>query len=98
MVLFADGGVLASRPYAASGAYIDRCRTTARPAPYDPAIKLGPGACPFNLLYWDFLARNERVLGRNPRLAMPYRTLQRMPRSASRRSGLRRGRFWTVPR
>ena len=79
MVLFADGGVLASKPYAASGAYIDRMSDYCAACAYDPAIKLGPGACPFNLLYWDFLARNERVLGRNPRLAMPYRTLQRMP-------------------
>jgi deoxyribodipyrimidine photolyase-related protein len=45
---------------------------------YDPAEKLGPKACPFNYLYWDFLLRNEKRLSGNPRMAMPYRTLAKM--------------------
>jgi deoxyribodipyrimidine photolyase-related protein len=45
---------------------------------YDPAVKTGPGACPFNILYWNFLVENRAALAKNPRMAMPYRTLDRM--------------------
>ena len=79
MVMFADGGLLASKPYAASGAYIDRMSDYCGPCAYDPRIKTGAGACPFNVLYWNFLIRNRAALERNPRMAMPYKTLDRMP-------------------
>ncbi|MDE2517783.1 MAG: cryptochrome/photolyase family protein [Rhodospirillales bacterium] len=78
MALFADGGVMASKPYAASGAYIARMSDYCAGCAYDPARRTGPGACPFNLLYWDFLMRHQQVLGANPRLALAYRTLARM--------------------
>jgi deoxyribodipyrimidine photolyase-related protein len=78
MVMFADGGLLASKPYAASGAYIDRMSDYCSGCAYDPAVKTGPGACPFNVLYWNFLIENRAALGKNPRMAMPYRTLDRM--------------------
>jgi len=77
MAIFADGGVLASKPYAASGAYINRMSDYCRGCTYDVAEKTGPRACPFNYLYWGFLMRNEMTLRRNPRLAMPYRTLSK---------------------
>ncbi len=78
MALFADGGVLASKPYAASGAYIDRMSNFCKGCDYDPKIKLGEGACPFNYLYWNFLIENEGALKRNPRMGMPYKTLSNM--------------------
>ncbi|SFG30731.1 cryptochrome/photolyase family protein [Methylobacterium gossipiicola] len=75
MALFADGGLMSSKPYAAGGAYIDRMSDYCGGCAYSPKVKQGPRACPFNDLYWAFLIRNARALSRNPRLAMPYRTL-----------------------
>jgi len=79
MALYADGGVVGSKPYAASGAYIQRMSDYCQNCSYDPKIKLGEQACPFNYLYWNFLMENEERLKSNPRMAMPYRTLARMP-------------------
>ena len=78
MSQFADGGLLSSKPYAASGAYIDRMSDYCGTCRYDVKKRTGPDACPFNALYWDFLARNHAKLGRNPRLAMPYRSWAKM--------------------
>ncbi len=78
MVMWADGGLLASKPYAASGAYIDRMSDYCGGCRYDVAKKAGPQACPFNYLYWNFLIENEARLAGNPRLAMPFRTLRAM--------------------
>jgi deoxyribodipyrimidine photolyase-related protein len=78
MVLFADGGLLGSKPYASSGAYIDRMSDYCGRCRYDVKKRIGPDACPFNALYWDFLARNEDKLGSNQRMAMVYRNWNRM--------------------
>jgi deoxyribodipyrimidine photolyase-related protein len=79
MVAFADGGQMASKPYAASGAYIDRMSDFCSACAYDVKRKTGPNACPFNYLYWAFLIRHKTRLAGNPRLAMPYRTLAAWP-------------------
>jgi deoxyribodipyrimidine photolyase-related protein len=74
MSQFADGGVLASKPYAASGAYMSNyCGSCA----YDVKAKEGPKACPFNLLYWHFIARHAPRLVRNPRMAQMVRTWEK---------------------
>ena len=78
MSQFGDGGLLASKPYAASGAYVDRMSDYCGGCAYDVRQKTGPKACPLNALYWDFLARNRDQLGGNVRLAMAYRTWDRM--------------------
>ena len=66
---------MASKPYAASGAYINKMSDYCAGCFYDVKQKSGAATCPFNYLYWAFLIRNKQVLSRNPRLAMPYRTL-----------------------
>ncbi|MFB0873405.1 MULTISPECIES: cryptochrome/photolyase family protein [unclassified Sphingobium] len=78
MALFADGGLLGSKPYAAGGAYINRMSDYCRSCRYDVKQRVGEDACPFNALYWDFIARNGKILARNPRMAMPYRTWEKM--------------------
>ncbi|QTN18550.1 cryptochrome/photolyase family protein [Brevundimonas sp. AJA228-03] len=75
MATFADGGIVGSKPYAASGAYIDRMSDYCGSCRYDVKAKAGEKACPFNRLYWGFLERNRPRLRDNVRLAMPYRTL-----------------------
>jgi len=79
MVMHADGGRLGSKPYAASGAYIDRMSDYCKGCAFDPKVKLGPKACPFNYLYWNFLIENAATLSPNPRMSLPYVTLSRMP-------------------
>lgn len=92
MSLFADGGVLGSKPYAASGNYISKMSDYCRTCRYDVKVKTGEGACPFNALYWDFLDRNGEKLAGNHRLAQPYATWRRMSeaqRQAYRQSAAR---------
>jgi deoxyribodipyrimidine photolyase-related protein len=78
MALYGDGGIMASKPYAASGKYIDRMSNFCGGCRYDPKLTTGPKACPFNALYWDFLDRNTEKLARNPRLSNMYATWRRM--------------------
>jgi len=78
MILFADGGTLGSKPYAASGAYINKMSNYCKQCHYKVSEKNGSDACPFNYLYWDFLIRNQKKLSGNHRLTMIYNTLQRM--------------------
>jgi deoxyribodipyrimidine photolyase-related protein len=78
MILFADGGLLASKPYAASGSYINKMSNYCSNCAYKVSKKNGVDACPFNYLYWDFLARNRSKLEGNPRVSMMYKTWDRM--------------------
>jgi len=77
MSQFADGGLLASKPYAASGAYIDRMSDYCGTCRYDVKVKAGSKACPFNYLYWDFIARHHDRLKGNPRMAQMVRSYDR---------------------
>lgn len=77
MSQFADGGLLASKPYAASGAYINRMSDYCASCVYDVKLRTGSKACPFNALYWDFLARNRKRLAANPRMAQMLKTFDR---------------------
>ncbi len=78
MILYADGGLLASKPYAASGNYINRMSDYCQHCRYDVKQRQGADACPFNYLYWDFVARNRARLAANPRTSRVVATLDRM--------------------
>jgi deoxyribodipyrimidine photolyase-related protein len=97
MSQYADGGLMGSKPYIATGKYIERmggrhcadCR-------YDPALREGDRACPFTTLYWDFLMRHETRLAKNPRMALQVKNLARLSdfqkqAVAERASAIRRG-------
>ncbi|MBS1826271.1 MAG: cryptochrome/photolyase family protein [Acidobacteria bacterium] len=79
MSQFADGGVMASKPYVASGKYIQRMSNYCAGCKYKPDEAVGESACPFTRLYWDFLMRHEEMLRKNPRMGMQVRNLDRVP-------------------
>lgn len=78
MSQFADGGIIASKPYVSSGNYINRMSDYCKGCAYKVAEKTGAKACPFNLLYWHFLVRHRERFAQNPRMGNMYRTWDRM--------------------
>ena len=87
MSQFADGGLLASKPYAASGAYINRMSNYCSTCRFDVKLRTGPTACPFNALYWDFIARNRDKIASNPRMAQMVRTYDKFAAAEQKRIG-----------
>ncbi|GGE18125.1 deoxyribodipyrimidine photo-lyase [Primorskyibacter flagellatus] len=73
MSQWADGGVVASKPYVSSANYIDRMSDYCTGCAFDPKVKVGEGACPFNLLYWDFLVRHRERFEGNRRMGVVYK-------------------------
>lgn len=80
MATWADGGKMMTKPYAASGRYVDRMSDYCGQCTYDPGKRTGARACPFTALYWDFLDRHRRQLAANRRMRMTYRNLDRIDR------------------
>ncbi|MFM8695544.1 MAG: cryptochrome/photolyase family protein [Betaproteobacteria bacterium] len=78
MSQYADGGVMASKPYVASGKYLQRMGNHCKGCRYDPAQSTGDRACPYTTLYWDFLLRHEQALAKNPRMVMQVKNLKRL--------------------
>lgn len=81
MVMHADGGYLGSKPYCASGQYINRMSDYCRHCAYKVSESTADNACPFNSLYWHFIMRHGEVLRGNHRMGMTYKNLDRMPES-----------------
>ena len=78
MSQYADGGLMGSKPYVATGKYIDRMSPHCKGCRYDPSKRTGESACPFTTLYWDFLMRHEPTLVKNQRMALQVKNLARM--------------------
>jgi len=78
MSQFADGGVMASKPYIATGKYIDRMSNYCKGCRFDPNQKTGEDACPFTTLYWDYLSRHQEALSKNQRISLQLRNLERL--------------------
>jgi len=77
MILHADGGYMATKPYAAGGAYIQKMSNYCRSCRYKPDQRTGPDACPFNFLYWNFYATHQERFAKNPRVGMMIETWQK---------------------
>lgn len=82
MALFANGGRFTSKPYVASGAYIQRMSNYCSGCRYDPKLKTGPRACPYTTLYWAFLIKHEAMLAANPRTSLMVKHVAKMDAEA----------------
>jgi len=78
MSQFADGGLMASKPYIASGQYINKMSGYCQHCPYNPKEATGQQACPFTTLYWGFIERHQDQFRGHPRLGMQVRHLDAM--------------------
>ena len=82
MSQFGDGGLMGSKPYVATGKYVQRMSNHCKACRYDPAQSTGEAACPLTSLYWDFLMRHEKLLQKNPRMALQLKNLNRLDATA----------------
>ncbi|MBM3858231.1 MAG: cryptochrome/photolyase family protein [Verrucomicrobia bacterium] len=88
MSQYADGGIMASKPYIATGKYIQRMSNYCQGCRFKTDKATGPEACPFTTLYWDFLLRHEKLLKQNQRMALQVKNLARL--DADQRAAIRR--------
>jgi deoxyribodipyrimidine photolyase-related protein len=96
MSQYADGGLMASKPYAATGQYIDRMSNHCKGCRFQPRQRTGPDACPYTTLYWDFLMRHADRFSKHPRMGLQVKNLARIDEAEkaairSRAAAVRRG-------
>ena len=94
MILYADGGLVASKPYAAGGNYINKMSNYCKKCKYTVLEKTEKDSCPFNYLYWDFLRRNRKLIQSNYRMALMYRIYDKMDLSIKKRMTKRAEQFF----
>ncbi len=102
MSQYADGGLMASKPYVATGKYIQRMSPHCKGCRYNPAQRTGETACPFTTLYWDFLMRHEARLAANPRMSLQVKNVARLSEAEKnaireRAAAIRRGEVGAEP-
>lgn len=102
MSQYGDGGLMASKPYVATGKYIQRMGGPCKGCRYDPALRDGEKACPYTTLYWDFLMRHQPLLSKNARMALQVKNVERMTESqreavVQRADAIRRGEVGAAP-
>ena len=85
MSQFADGGIIATKPYVSTANYIHKMSNYCEKCAYAHTQRYGENACPFNSLYWDFFKRHRKRLSKNPRIGMMYRTWDRMDTSEQKK-------------
>ncbi|WP_425258705.1 cryptochrome/photolyase family protein [Rubrivivax sp. RP6-9] len=101
MSQYGDGGLMASKPYVATGKYIQRMGGPCAGCRYDPALREGARACPYTTLYWDFLMRHEALLAGNARMALQVKNVARLTDAqrqavVQRADAIRRGEVGTA--
>lgn len=96
MSQYADGGLLATKPYCASGSYIQRMSDYCQNCRFNPKKAAGDDACPFTTLYWDFLSRNRHRLRNNHRMGLQFANLDKKSRSERREIRMKAGKLETV--
>jgi deoxyribodipyrimidine photolyase-related protein len=77
MSQYGDGGIIGTKPYSASGSYINKMSDYCKDCRYNPKQPVEENACPFTTLYWDFLSRNRKRLKNNPRMGLQFKNLDR---------------------
>ena len=85
MILFADGGFFATKPYAAGAAYQEKMGNHCGSCRFDPKKKEGPDACPFHSLYWNFFGQHAKLFGKNPRVGMMVKLWDKKPPNEKKR-------------
>ena len=93
MILFADGGFFATKPYAAGAAYQDKMGNHCASCRFDPKKKDGPDACPFHSLYWNFFGQHAKLFGKNPRIGMMVKIWEKKPSAEQKEIRQRAQRF-----
>ncbi|MBX9621464.1 MAG: cryptochrome/photolyase family protein [Alphaproteobacteria bacterium] len=94
MALYADGGVIGTKPYISSGAYINKMSNFCKNCHYSVKEKLGDRACPFNYLYWNFIIKHESWLKKNPRMKFVYSNLEKMDKATHKKITLEANNFF----
>jgi deoxyribodipyrimidine photolyase-related protein len=93
MALYADGGLVGSKPYISTGNYIKRMSNYCDSCEYDPGKRVGEKACPFTTLYWDYLIRHKDKLKGNQRMSLSYRNLDRFSTTDKKQIQLQAAEF-----